>query len=246
MKPGKYSIKSERHQQKFKFIVLSGYLNGYIYALCHQNYEVRKTAQTVLKQLWKWNGCKLAVQFLDSTESMLSGVNPKETSPTENEGKSWPSAKALCEAVMTLVHVPNMTRNEIELLAVKSLLVSQSPIAKTVDPRLYEKCMHQLLTINNSTLTLVELIQAQTRDLVRLTVNGISLSESQFNSIQTLTRLDGEKYLSEVVHYALDLLNDSNLKVVTKQEYEIMKVIFYIYTLQPVSMIQQRNNSAVF
>ncbi len=157
------------------------------------------------------------------------GINLSEWKPIEADEKNWPSSKGVCEALLTLVTIQNLTRSEIDLLTLKCLLVSNSPIAKAFDSQLYKKCMHRLLTANNSPIKLTELIQAQTADFIQLTVNGTDPSESQLNSIKTLSCLDGEKYLNGVVHYALDLLNDNNLKVVTKQEFEIMQVINQFY-----------------
>jgi hypothetical protein len=80
--------------------ILSSYLNGYVYTLLHDNYELRKTSQSLLKSLWKWSGSKLAVQLLDTAQSTLSTIQAINVGETQ-ESAVWPSAKGLCDCALT-------------------------------------------------------------------------------------------------------------------------------------------------
>lgn len=192
--------------------------------MLHSDYEVRKNAQNLLKQLWKWSGCKLAVQLLEAAQTMI--FTAAVSTDTANETIKWPSSKGICDCALTLVSIPNLTRAEVETLAFKVLLIANHNSAKSFDPLLYNKCLHKLLITNRSNLNIMplELIQSKKQAFMELTLEGSVLNETQLNAIDTLSNIDNKEYLKDMVKYALSILSDTRLTSVTKEEFEIMKL----------------------
>ena len=191
--------------------------------MLHPDYDVRKTAQALLKQLWKWCGVQLSVQLLDATQNMLSNVSSEIAEKVDSK---WPSSKGICDCALTLVSIPNLSRVEAETLVFKVLLLANNSLAKSFDPLLYNKCLHKVLIINKSNLNILplELIQAKTQSFIELTLESLTLNETQLNAIETLSNIDNKEYLKETVKYALSILSDTCLTQVTKEEFEIMKL----------------------
>lgn len=149
-----------------------------------------------------------------------------ENESTDALEKKWPSPKGVCECALVLVSIPNLTRAEIENLALKVLLFSNNRFAKLIDPRLYDKCLHKILYENRSNLNVlpIELIQSQASNFAELTLENAILNETQLNSIETLVRIDKSVYLKKAIQCALDVLHDTRLATITKDEFEIMKL----------------------
>ena len=164
--------------------------------MLHPDYDVRKTAQALLKQLWKWCGVQLSVQLLDATQNMLSNVSSEIAEKVDSK---WPSSKGICDCALTLVSIPNLSRVEAETLVFKVLLLANNSLAKSFDPLLYNKCLHKVLIINKSNLNILplELIQAKTQSFIELTLESLTLNETQLNAIETLSNIDNKEYLKE-------------------------------------------------
>ncbi len=139
----------------------------------------------------------------------------------------WPSSKSFAESLLILSSAKDLTNKEIEEISLKCLLLANNPLAKRVDPNLYEKCLNKMLDENKSTITIStnELIDQQMDKIFNLATNGKTLSENQLNIIQALSRFDGKNILKRFFDYAINILNTNpELITTTKQEYEIMKL----------------------
>ena len=188
---------------KSKQLELKHWQTGYVFALLHSNYNVRRHAQTVLKRLFKWSSIQLVLSFLsEAYENALAAFR-------DDKEAEWPSGKGMCEAMLTFASVPSLSSiQDLELIAARCLFLCNLPRAKLCDPNVYEKFLTRLLAENKlgfPKLNPTELIQNQTNAFEELTLlrSGSVLTEKELNAIETLAKLDGKNYLSRAINFAL-------------------------------------------
>jgi hypothetical protein len=137
----------------------------------------------VLRKLVRRGAADLSIALLKSLGAWLdtqSSSNASLTSLSEKSSSEWPCDKALCESLLILSSVKNLTMREIESIALESLPLANNALAKRVDINLYEKCLNKLVDENkslNAGLTLEQLVQSQSAAFFQLITTGQTLNE---------------------------------------------------------------------
>jgi hypothetical protein len=185
---------SSNHSSKYD---LTNFQDGFLFALLNPNYSVRKTAQTVLKRLFKWisnSNNRLIHSFLNLFESSMhlfsAELNPKVGALEKSDltggtdTAKWPSNKGVCEALLTLSTSNVENRSDLDQISSKLVLLCNLKQAKEFDMNLYEKCLTKILNANKSAfndLNSNDLIQSQTQTYIDLTLKSEILSEVIFD-----------------------------------------------------------------
>ena len=166
------------------YYIFSNYYNAFAFALLHPVYGVRKRAQDVLRKLLRRGAADLVIALLKSIGIWLDTTATAPAPPNAPTAVAeWPSAKALCESLLILTSVKNLTLAEIETIALESLPLANNALAKRVDIDLYEKCLNKLVDenkANNAGLTLNRLIESQSATFFQLLTTGPTLNDVSF------------------------------------------------------------------
>ena len=154
----------------------------------NSSYAIRNNAQIVLKKLRIEEPSRLLIPLLNTVYSVLESLNlfdsldhhTANNDHSEAETAKWPSSKGLCELVICVSTSQNLTDDNLRAISLRCLKLSNVPMAKQVDPRLYEKYLKRVLENNSqSKLTVPELVKILNDGLVDLTTNTAYLNQSQ-------------------------------------------------------------------
>ena len=175
-------------------ISLSNYYQAFSFALIHPVFNIRKNAQDTLKRLIKKiSSSNLILSFLNSLTLILdSYFDGVYKSSIESLGSSseqlasmisrWPFDKGFVESLLLLTSAKNLTQKEIEELSFKCLMLANNPMAKRIDPNLYEKCLNKLIenilsTSINSLTSSDQLIDKQLNTIFEISTKGNTLTQ---------------------------------------------------------------------
>ena len=129
--------------------------------MLNSNYNIRKNAQASLKKLRVEEANKLilplintftttleALNLFENTESLSRKEETNGNSDTESASSRWPSSKGLCEFINCVSSFNNFSDDALQTVSFNCLILSSSPLAKQVDPKLYEKFLSKLLALS--------------------------------------------------------------------------------------------------
>jgi hypothetical protein len=127
------------------------------------------------------NNSEALVRLIQSIEqTMTTSASPNEG--TDSPGtKNWPSPKGLCEFINCIANLKNLSQNDLKNLALNSLILANSPLAKYYDQQLYERFLRKLLSNNlHTNIKRADLIAEQTSEFISITTNQAVLNQVSF------------------------------------------------------------------
>ncbi|XP_039292554.1 eIF-2-alpha kinase activator GCN1 [Nilaparvata lugens] len=119
----------------------------------------------------------------------------------------------LVDAIVTFCSGTNLTKQDTELLALKSLLCAHHPIIVSSCPNLWVKLV-KYFKLDPKTF-----IKSYKDELVNMLVNEYQLSPSYQGALSCIIHHNSSEILNPVVERASNLLSDNSLLRVTKDEY---------------------------
>ncbi|RZF42658.1 hypothetical protein LSTR_LSTR001453 [Laodelphax striatellus] len=132
--------------------------------------------------------------------------------PLQNSNQDL-NPKVLVDAIVTFCSGTNLTKEDTELLALKSLLCAHHPIIVSACPNLWVKL------VKHFKLDPKTFIQKYKDELVNMLVTDYQLSPSYQGALSCIIHHNSSEILNPVVERASNLLSDNSLLRVTKDEY---------------------------
>ena len=180
-------------------MINSNYYATFIHLLLHVNYKIRKEAQLVFKKICNWQSslsrpnllflllAKIEETFeslhlLDNSENVNRLLQSTDAGIENGDSTSgsmkWPAVKGVYELINCMSTLKNLSQIDLKNIALKSLILINSPITKSFDPALYKRFLRKLVAQNLQLKTnVVELIKQQTTDFIHITTDKTILTQ---------------------------------------------------------------------
>lgn len=179
-------------------------------ALCHPMHVVRQAAQSTVRKLVSvLSGTSLACFLLREFSQFVDGhvLKDKVEEPTQGE------AKVLAEALVAICSGSNLDTKDTEELALESLLPAHHRIFAEHHPHLWMRIV-DLLKLDRE-----EPIESERA--LPLVMSHTTITPEVKGAIATLATVLHEPVLNEVVGDVLGTLQQTELRLVTAEEYAI-------------------------
>jgi hypothetical protein len=143
---------------------------------------VEEANKLIIPLIKTFNTTLEALNLFENTESLSRKEETNGSTDADLAGFKWPSSKGFCEFINCVASFNNLSDDSLRTLSLNCLLLSSSPLAKQIDPKIYEKFLSKLLANNSqSKHTVFELIKLLNKDLVNLTTSTDALNQVKFN-----------------------------------------------------------------
>ncbi|XP_064653044.1 stalled ribosome sensor GCN1-like [Lineus longissimus] len=188
--------------------------------LTHPRYKVRQHGQaTVKKLLATLGGTKLALSLIEEFSHILNSQKlPAANQPNEEGDASSElvrSPRVLHDGLLAVCDFKSAGMIEARSAALTSLFVAHHPYVVAYNQDLWVDLLAGLK------LDAGAFVRNRTEEILDLITKEDVITESISNALTTLTRVAPDAILPRLEKHCCDLLSDSTLQTITKEEYGI-------------------------
>jgi len=202
------------HTSQLKERQLQMYYKILLHCLSHKSHSVRSAAQgRVRKMISSLGGAQMSLAFINELRCVLATI--KESCPfSDEEGQLL--SRIMANVFRTVTAVPSAEASEAELIAMETLFDAHHPVIVSDCSDAWTDSV-ALLHVD-AALLVNKHAQRIIGDLFKLS----SLSQTQQNTVSTMSRVAGDSVTSLVVSHVIGILADSSLATVTRDEFALL------------------------